>query len=545
MKDVGDIFSEFGTEEGAALIKAAIRPFTPRAEPSRQSSVGTNLPDIIPFRQLKGSKPPKPPEVIKGLLHKGSKMVLGGGSKSYKTWSLADMALSVASGKAWWEFEVIRGRVLYIDLEIQPGFFSDRLERIAGSKGITDDADVNLDVLSLRGHAADFSELLPKVEEKMRGTDYSLIILDPIYKGLAGKDENSAGDIGALLNEIEKLTVNTGAAVVFGAHFSKGNQAGKESIDRIAGSGVFARDPDTILVMTRHEESDCYTVEATLRNFAPVPSFCLRWVHPIMMRDKTLDPDRLKQSKNKEQKYHAHHLLAALGNDELAPGEWQKRTMENTGMGATTFASLRRELSGEKKIEKVNEKYRKKAEPEKVKAAGEPKPTPPFNIPPPIIEEPLCLSEKDDSISMWGHYCEKHAGFVLGFDRSWKWFEKLRKVTYGTVRPVWDTALKPGSAEDLCQLEKIILTKNVEWQYEHEVRQLFMLETLICQNGGYFLPIPPEVITSICIGLRASTEDRSELRSILDAPQLSHVTIREAQLHQAEFKIETGKAQEA
>jgi len=39
------------------------------------------------------------------------------------------------------------------------------------------------------------------------------------------------------------------AASVFGAHFSKGNQAGKESIDRISGSGVFARDPDTILVI--------------------------------------------------------------------------------------------------------------------------------------------------------------------------------------------------------------------------------------------------------------------------------------------------------
>jgi len=37
--------------------------------------------------------------------------------------------------------------------------------------------------------------------------------------------------------------VKTGAAVGFGAHYSKGNQAGKEAIDRVSGSGVFARDP--------------------------------------------------------------------------------------------------------------------------------------------------------------------------------------------------------------------------------------------------------------------------------------------------------------
>ena len=57
-----------------------------------------------------------------------------------------------------------------------------------------------------------------------------------------------------MLNEIEALAVETGAAVAFGAHYSKGNQAGKEVIDRIGGSGVFARDPDSILNFTRHEE---------------------------------------------------------------------------------------------------------------------------------------------------------------------------------------------------------------------------------------------------------------------------------------------------
>jgi len=83
---------------------------------------------------------------------------------------------------------------------------------------------------------------------------YALIILDPVYKCMGHRDENAAGDIGSLLNEVERLAVQTGAAVVFGAHFSKGSQAGKESIDRVSGSGVFARDPDSILTLTRHEE---------------------------------------------------------------------------------------------------------------------------------------------------------------------------------------------------------------------------------------------------------------------------------------------------
>ena len=61
-----------------------------------------------------------------------------------------------------------------------------------------------------------------------------------------------------------------GAAVAFGAHFAKGNAAGKEHLDRVSGSGVWARDPDAIITATRHEEDDAFAVEMTLRNFAPV-----------------------------------------------------------------------------------------------------------------------------------------------------------------------------------------------------------------------------------------------------------------------------------
>src|SRR5580700_5023806 len=42
---------------------------------------------------------------------------------------------------------------------------------------------------------------------------------------MGGRDENAAGDIAALLNEFEKLAVHTGAAVIYSAHYSKGNQA--------------------------------------------------------------------------------------------------------------------------------------------------------------------------------------------------------------------------------------------------------------------------------------------------------------------------------
>src|SRR5262249_25765326 len=157
---------------------------------------------------------------------------------------------------------------------------------------------------------------------------YSLIIFDPIYKGLGNRDENKAGDIASLLNELESLAVQTGAAVAFGHHFSKGNQAGKESIDRIGGSWVVARDPDTILTMTRHEEEEAFVVEATLRNFPPIEKFVVVRRHPLMVRDDVLDPNALKQSNQILEKYSDEDLLASLDDGGMTATEWARDAME-------------------------------------------------------------------------------------------------------------------------------------------------------------------------------------------------------------------------
>jgi hypothetical protein len=60
------------------------------------------LPEILNLRQLVETAPAPPPQIIEGILHQGCKMILGGTSKSNKSWCLLDLALSVASGQNWW-----------------------------------------------------------------------------------------------------------------------------------------------------------------------------------------------------------------------------------------------------------------------------------------------------------------------------------------------------------------------------------------------------------------------------------------------------------
>jgi len=168
----------------------------------------------------------------------------------------------------------------------------------------------------VRGHATDFSALIPKILGRIRDTGYALILIDPIYKGLGNRNENDAGDIASLLNEVEQLAAKSGAAVVFGAHFSKGNQAGKDAIDRIGGSGVFARDPDVILTMTPHQDDDAHVIDLTLRALPPVKPFVVRWSGAIFTTDREADPEALKdvQGPAKKEKAKASYKMGSAAD---------------------------------------------------------------------------------------------------------------------------------------------------------------------------------------------------------------------------------------
>jgi predicted transcriptional regulator len=251
-----------------------------------------------------------PPEIIEGVLHQGLKGVLGSNSKARKTWILLDAAISVASGQPFWKWRTRKGRVIYINFEIPRAFIRSRIKCLCDARGIRDVS--NLDVWTLRGHGTALWRLLPALLAKIETGKYVLIIIDPIYKGLGGRDENSAGDIGELCNELEQIAVATGAAVLYAAHFSKGNQAGKEAIDRIGGSGVWTRDADTIITLTKHQVEGAYTVDLILRNQPEQPPFVVEWSFPLMRVASELDPDELKQVAGRKREHDPRKLLAVI-----------------------------------------------------------------------------------------------------------------------------------------------------------------------------------------------------------------------------------------
>lgn len=355
MKDMSDLCA---SGDGSAVmnkINSALKP-PRRRKPQADGAKEAVLPPIRSAAGLSRKILTMPPEVIAGVLHAGSTMVFGGGSKTYKTFCLMDLAYSVSEGLQWWGFETQQGKVLYIDFELQVTQFEDRLKSIIAQKDSTKTESANFDIWSLRGHAADLSLLIDHILEGVKDQQYSLIIIDPIYKALGDRDENSAGHINSLMNEVDKLATATGAAIVIGHHYSKGNQAGKESMDRISGSGVFGRSPDAILVITRHQEDDTFTVDATLRNFRPIKPFCVKFEYPMMKRDDKLDPKDLKKAGAAVKRFTAQQLLDTLGTQELTTTCWASLAATAIGMSIRVFYDRKKELVDSKQIEEIDGK---------------------------------------------------------------------------------------------------------------------------------------------------------------------------------------------
>ena len=316
-------------------------------EPPARSSA-SDLPELIDAAAFIAEPIEPPAELVEGILHQGSKLVFGGSSKSFKTWCLLDLAISVATGTDWMCRATAQGKVLFLNFEIQSHAWQDRIIAVAKAKSINlQPGQVML--WNLRGHAAGFRLLIPSIIKRCRDENFVLIVLDPIYKLYGGADENAAGAVAELLNSLERLATESGAAIAFGAHFAKGNASAKEAIDRISGSGVFARDPDSLLIFTKHEDDDAFVVEAILRNFAPVAPFAVRWEFPLMHRADDLDPSKLKQAGGRKPEHNPDDLLTLLPSGGLENKAWIKIADEN-GISKRTFFRLRKALEKAGKI---------------------------------------------------------------------------------------------------------------------------------------------------------------------------------------------------
>lgn len=218
-------------------------------------SVNDDLPDPESLETVWENLPELAPCLINGILRKGHKMLIAGPSKAGKSFLQIELCISIAEGREWMGWKCAKGRVLYVNLELDRPSCLHRFKDVYDALGWSPDHLKNIDIWNLRGRSIPMDKLAPRLIRRAAKKNYEAIIIDPIYKVITG-DENSADQMANFCNQFDKVCTELGCAVIYCHHHSKGSQGGKKSMDRASGSGVFARDPDALLDLIELEPTD-------------------------------------------------------------------------------------------------------------------------------------------------------------------------------------------------------------------------------------------------------------------------------------------------
>ena len=260
-------------------------------------SINDDLPDEESLDSVWNDLPELAPPLIDGVLRQGHKMLIAGPSKAGKSFALIELCIALAEGTKWLGFECARGRVLYVNLELDRASCLHRFKDVYTALGIKPENLDKIDIWNLRGRTVPLDQLAPKLIRRAGKKDYIAIIIDPIYKVITG-DENSADQMARFCNQFDKICTDLGTAVIYCHHHSKGAQGGKRSMDRASGSGVFARDPDALLDLTELE-----ITEGLLKQQADklTCNIAYEWLcrfnkDPLLSQDDRLTPSAMLQA---------------------------------------------------------------------------------------------------------------------------------------------------------------------------------------------------------------------------------------------------------
>lgn len=214
-----------------------------------------DLPDPEGLAESWDDMPELAPELIKGVLRQGHKLLMAGPSKAGKSFALIELLIAIAEGIKWLDWQCTQGKVLYVNLELDRPSALHRFKDVYAAMGVPANNIQNIDIWNLRGKTVPMDKLAPKLIRRSLKKNYIAIIIDPIYKVLTG-DENSADQMAHFTNQFDKVATELGCSVIYCHHHSKGSQGGKKSMDRASGSGVFARDPDALIDLVELELTD-------------------------------------------------------------------------------------------------------------------------------------------------------------------------------------------------------------------------------------------------------------------------------------------------
>lgn len=263
-------------------LKAAVARQLQNYKPGQQDQPPSESPYqalTLEQMQLRQDFTRTPPVLVEGMIHRGTQLMIAGASKMKKTWFTMQLGMAIATGTDFLGHRTNRGKVLVVDYELMAPFLLQRVQEVARATGFS--GGDNFHVMSLEKVLWDPAGLI----DFLRSRDYAFISLDPLYKLMGARSENDGAEVADLLAEIDSIIHGTGATVGITHHHRKGKLSDVSPIDRASGSGMLARDPDTIINISKLDDeelgADHAQLDVTVRNFPPLDPQIIRYQYPV------------------------------------------------------------------------------------------------------------------------------------------------------------------------------------------------------------------------------------------------------------------------
>jgi RecA-family ATPase len=183
---------------------------------------------------------------VKDILPRTGLVLVVGEPGSAKTFVACDIAMCIASGKAWAGKQVEAGEVIYITPEGVSGF---RKRLVAYREYYRPPAAIPFylitDAADLGHNPGDAGELTRRIAEQV--DDVAVVIIDTLARSMAGADENSTGDMAVMVANCDSIAKHLRCVVVLVHHLGKDVSKGAR------GSSVLKAAADIEITVTGQE----------------------------------------------------------------------------------------------------------------------------------------------------------------------------------------------------------------------------------------------------------------------------------------------------
>jgi hypothetical protein len=161
-------------------------------------------------------------DFVEGLLIKGQMSVLYGPSNSGKTFFASDLAMHVALGRQWRGLDVTQQAVLYVAAEGSWGIRN----RVLAFRRHYEVPHLPLTVMTSSLNMYDSDEDMVKLIATIRAASerlggVGLVVIDTLARVMGGGDENTASDMGLLVQHVDELCSELGLHVMLVHHSGK------------------------------------------------------------------------------------------------------------------------------------------------------------------------------------------------------------------------------------------------------------------------------------------------------------------------------------